>query len=136
VKSSGRHFGFYLHSKSDEKLTVRFSGFKIFELGKQEGRNYQEVMRNAKRLRFWEGSELFSFGAIASFFFVIRLYRGRKTKKVGLFGSYPGRRLLRSLALGGHISRLQSLRMEDRNVSYPARIELKTRRRDAGAPGI
>ena len=45
-------------------------------------------------------------------FFVIRLPRGRMTKKEGYLWLYPGLRLLRSLTLGYHLSRLQRLDME------------------------
>jgi hypothetical protein len=53
----------------------------------------------------------FAFGQPFAFF-VIRLSRGRMTKKWMYSCPYPGLRLLRSLTLGYHMSRLQRWGME------------------------
>ncbi len=46
-------------------------------------------------------------------FFVIRLYRGRMTKKRFVWIVYPGLRLLRSLSLGYHLAPLQGFGMAE-----------------------
>jgi len=46
-------------------------------------------------------------------FFVIRLYRGRMTKKESLLDRYPGLRLLRGLALGYYLPPLRGFRMAE-----------------------